>query len=371
MPAHLLACLLCLPGQANGELDGLIAAHEATMAKIKSLLVECDTFQIQAGKPPEHTYHEIAAWDATRTRTRFEFPVTRLPDGSKRGLVCGDLLGDSRGVRSLVNWDERTGKQAAGSDDLRAEILLGRPKTHNWLRDPAEFLLQRVRINGDPWEVGDYLSRGSAVKVLPAVTENGRSLIPVSLNHPSFGVTAPGTGIKSTLFFAPDCGGLILKQVHDVPKGSGFTVPMRVESTVTDLKRMADGLLLPASTRHLMTSTGSGKQYRIEHIQQLVNLQINQDVPESAFDFRFPEGIVVKDRTQPGGILMHRWGAADAPAETWVEQAPVWAYALAAVEYGADTRVLNLIALLTAFVCLTAWFLIRRQRRKQQAAVTS
>jgi hypothetical protein len=140
---------------------------------------------------------------------------------------------------------------------------------------------------------------------------------------------------------------------------------------VTDLKRMADGLFLPAGTRHLMTSTAPGPQYRIEHIQQFVNLQINQEVPDSAFDFRFPEGIVVKDRTQPGGILMHRWGAADAPAETWVEQAPVWAYALIAVEYGADSRVLTLIALLASFLCLTAWFLIRRQRRKQQSAVTS
>ncbi|MEX2026859.1 MAG: hypothetical protein WEH44_06150, partial [Pirellulaceae bacterium] len=195
--------------------------------------------------------------------------------------------------------------------------------------------------------------------------------IPVTVNHPSFGKAAPGVGIVSTLYFAPDCGGLILKQVHDLPKGSGFTVPMRVESNVTDLKRMAGGLLLPAGTRHLMTSTAPGPQYRIEHIQQLVNLQINQDVPESAFDFRFPEGVVVKDRTQPGGVLMHRWGAADVPAETWVEQPPAWAYVLIAVEYGADTRVLTLLALLTSFVCLTAWYLIRRQRRKQQVAVTS
>lgn len=341
------------------------------MARIKAVALECDYHFVKPGEVPEHTYRQAVARDAARMRSRFEFPKTQLANGKKTGLVCGDLFQDSGGVRSLVNWDAHTGKPAADSDGMRAEILRLGPKGHPWIVEPTALLLQQVQsTGGDVWEAGDYLHQSGSVRILPAVEESGRRLIPVSVNHPLFGNKAPGVGIKSTLYFAPDCGGLIFKQVHDVPNGYGFTAPVRMESTVVNLQPLDDGLLLPVSIRHVTTGSGGTPLY-FDHVVTVSSITVNEDVPESAFDFRYPKGIIVKDHTQPGGTLMHRWGADDAPDKTWVEEPPMWAYVVVGLQYGEYTRVLTGSVVVFALLCGTAWMLIRRQRRRQQTAVTS
>jgi hypothetical protein len=370
MPAQLLFCLLCLSGRT---VDELISAHEATMAKIEAVAVECDYYWLNSGAVPEHTYYLSVARDATRNRTRFEVP--NRPNGKVSGLVCADLLDDGRYVRLLQNWDQLAGQEVVGSDWLRAEILItglrGQPG-HPWIYDPLMLLLQRVQLPGgsESFHVGDYLRKGGKVQVLPAVHEIGRQLIPVSLNHPQFGNKTPGVGITSTLYFAPECGGLILKQAHDVPAGSGFATPVRVESTVAGIQPLPGGIILPRSVRHIFIDKTTGKVY-FDHVVKVSTLQINDEVPESAFDFHFPEGIVVTDRTQPGGVLKHRWGPGDAPAETWVDQPPPWAIGLAMVYWGLDTRVVSLLGILLAVLSGSAWYLLRRQRRRLQALAAS
>lgn len=342
------------------------------MAKLQSLAVECDHFDCRPGKPPELSYHHFAARDAARTRSRSAHHKTRMPDGRKIGLVCLDLLEDSRGVRLLQNWDDRTGQSVADSDGVRAELLPGGPRRHPWLCDPDTLLLQKVQTVGlDVLEVGAYLRANGSAKVLPAVEERGRRLVPVAVNHPKFGQAAPSVGIKSTLYFAPDAGGLILKQVHDIPAGSGFTVPVRMESTVEQLQTLPGGLVLPRTIRQTVTGTKPGAPTYFENLLRVSALQVNEQVNDEMFAFHFPEGILVRNYTQAGEVLVHRWGPDDKPVETWVDQPPAWAFTLARVLFGMNTSTLSVTALAFALACGTASYLIRRQRRRQQTAVTS
>jgi hypothetical protein len=370
MSPHLLACVLCLPAQVT--VDGLVAQHEATMAKVQSLAVECDYFSCQPGELPVPYYHNFAARDAARTRTRSAHPRTRTPDGRKIGIVFLDLLEDARGVRLLQNWDERTGNPIGDSDGIRAELIAAGPRRHPWVVKPEALLLQQVQpAGGEIWDVGAYLRANGSAKVLPAVEENGRRLVPVAVNHPKFGTLGPGAGIKSTLYFAPDAGGLIVKQVHDIPPSSGVTAPVRQESTVEQLQELPGGLVLPRAIRYTLTDVKPGSKSHFEMLIRIALIQVNEQVPDEALAFRFPAGILVKDYTQPGGVLVHRWGEDDKPAETWVDQPPAWAFTLARVAYGLNAQTLSLSALALALACGTAWYLIRRQRRRQQTAVPS
>jgi hypothetical protein len=371
MSPHLLACLLCLPGQAT--VDELLAQHEATMAKVQSLAVECDYFHCQPGEIPKLSYQSSAARDAGRTRTRSAQPAARTDDGQNIGIVTVDLLEDARGVRLLENWDERTGSPIADSDGIRAELIAAGTRRHPWVVKPEALLLQQVQPAGsEVWDVSAYLRANGSAKVLPEVQENGRRLIPVAVDHPKFGTLAPGTGIKSTLYFAPDAGGLILKQAHDIPPSTGaVTAPVRQESTALQLQELQGGLVLPRTIRYTLTDLKPGSKPHVEMLIRVTSLQVNEQVPDAALAFRFPAGILVKDYTQPGGVLVHRWGEDDQPAETWVDQPPAWAFTLARVIYGLNAQTLSFSALALALACGTAWYLIRRQRRRQQTAVTS
>ena len=368
MSSHLLACLLSLCGQTT--IDELIDQHEATMARAQSLAVECRYFQ--PGGLPELTYRSFAARKAGRTRTRSAHPRTRTTDGQRIGIVCIDLLEDARGVRLLQNWDELTAQPIADSDGVRAELSAVGSRRHPWVVKPESLLLQQVQpAGGDVWDVRAYLLANGSAKILPAVEENGRRLVPVSVNHPKFGAVAPGGGIKSTLYFAPEVFGLILKQVHDIPPGSGVASSVRQESTVEQLQELPGGLVLPRTIRYTLTDIKPGAKPHFEMLIRITSIQINERVDDDLFDFRFPAGTLVKDYTRPGEVLVHRWSDDDKPAETWVDQPPAWVFTLARVAYGLSAQTLSVIALTLALACGTAWYLIRRQRRRQQTAVTS
>ncbi len=362
MPAHLLAALLCLPGQTT--VDELIAAHEATMAKIKSVAVECDIYRQQPGKSEVLERRDAWAKDANSERRRFGFLETTFSDGTPLGDVCGDLLIDKTSVRLLMNWDDVRGKAAIDSKGIRAEILPPGAYGHAWFHDSSFLLLQRVQPETTNWTVGEYLRKfPSATKVLPPVVHRGRTLIPVS-------VDPGGVKVKSTIYFAPECDGLVLKQVHDYPVAASRTVPMRSEATVVEIGQFAGEIRLPTRIKYQTTIVGPPVQV-IDEVTVVSQVAVNDDVPADALDFRFPAGTIVVQRSPTGGLgVEHVWGPDNEPAETRVPTPPWWMYALAVIHFGIDTRLLTIIALLLALLSATAYYLIRRQRRKLQAAVT-
>lgn len=377
MPDQLLALVLCLTGQADAGVDDLIVAHEETMARIEVIAVESDLYRQRPNLPQQLERRDLWAKDAKRERKRFAFADTRFADGSPMNDVRADLLADDQFVRILWNWDETRQAAAADSSGVRGEILPTGATGSGWFLDASTMLLQRVRpkVNDKGWSAGEYVRAGGNAKVLPGVEQLGYRLVPVAVDHPDTRTSGrpPASGVKSTLYFAPDLGGIVLKQVHEYPAGSGATEPLRVEVTAVKLEQVDGGIMLPTRVKFVTMAVGPPPRV-IDQAMIVSQVAINEHVPESAFDFRFPPGTIVTQQTANGPIE-HVWGEDNQPAETRSPRPPLYAYPIFFFYYmGIDGSAINIIALGLVGLILVygiARFLRSRQCRKQQASTAS
>ena len=346
MTACALTVCFCLVGQSDPSLEELIAAHEATMAKVQVIVVESDLYRRPRNLPEEFERRDSWAKDASRVRKRFAFAKATLVDGSPLNDVCADLLDDGKSVRMLVNWDERRRAAVPQSSGLRGELLPPDSRGHTWFLDPSIVLLQDVqpKMVDRGWSASEYLRAGANVKLLPSVEILGHKAVPVSIDHPDTknGGATPGSGVKSTIYFAPELGGIVLKQVHDYPAGA--SPPMRMDATAVEFENVGGKIILPSHVKIVTTVIGPPRRI-VDEVRVVARVAINGDVPDNAFNFRFPKGTIVTEAST-SGLVEHVWGENDQPAESRSPRPPIYAYPLLFLYLlGLDGRAMSIIAL--------------------------
>jgi hypothetical protein len=372
MPVQLLACLLCLPGQADAAVEELIAAHEATMAKIESIAIEFESYQCEPGKPPRLDRRYAWASDGQRTRRQFALKDTTFPDRSPLRDVCGDMFSNGQMNRMLLNWDDQRKRAAEDARGVWATISVPPAPSHPWFVDGNVMLVQTIQVNtlDKTWNAGEFIRAAGNVKMLPHARENGIELIGVSMDHPDTAKKGKWNGVKSTLYFHSGHGMLIWKQVHDLPAAPGATAPIRYELVVVRADEIAPGIVLPVHVRraiHARQSQGQAQNLVWENTLRACNIAVNEQVPERAFDFRFPAGTIVTDMSQTGVLLQHRWGADNRPVETWaVVPSKPWEFPdMAFFQFIAGA------AAVVAFVCAFTVYFLRRWRKQRDPASAS
>jgi len=276
--------------------------HQATIGQVYALSATFEhNGEVFNGKKVEKAYRGFRwAFDESTMRERQSGWVSG-PKFDSDGFALNryDIFVDRNTGSGLLNWDWNESPPLVPNHQGTVRAHYG--KRDSLLRGQALYpecwILFKVQANhiDPPRNVRDFLS-DSGRNIISGPSVDG-GLVKVVARHPQFHTENqhPAIGYKGCVeeyYFDLDHGSLLRKFLVKNPDGSNF------ETEVTAFEDFGDGIFLPTEITH---TSRIGKNQLVSSLNRftLSDIQINENVSDDEFEFRFPENCLVVNTDIP------------------------------------------------------------------------
>jgi hypothetical protein len=338
LPVVLGLCALA-GSPANAQLDpriqDVLRRQEETVSLIRELSLRMDIEIARRGESGDRKQELSYVWHWSRAENKIRLltnPEKVRVDGWPEN---GDVLIDrkTKVARGLANWGKRlprplkpwdSGAVIASVDE---EFLLSHPFLEsNFVTERLLFIFMRPRRPDSPDEPvlydlpRDFVQRAQRVEYAE-LPEGDRPLIRLRCSWDAFQTQ------YSDLFFDPNAGCLVRKAVSvdlssSPGRGGGVAAGRKFVVGVmeaNEFRKFDDGVFFPVSLHVRSYYVDDPDQVKTSAPQgeasiTVANLIVNQALPKDAFDFRFPENVLVRFYPpKDGGFKTMLWGPNNQP----------------------------------------------------------
>ncbi len=300
-----------LPGtRASESVAELLMRNQESVSKLHAFTceIELEGITINGQTVNKKAKRVIYARDLIRNFTRQQIWNINLPQTHPKygvPLNCSDSFITNDFARSVLNWDWQRSRPIVPSNQGAARAFMGKPSTHEsngGYVDQWRVLLFGVGVTAElPWMVKDFVQNSKGPKII-----NGKIQFP----HPNHDSNGPGAKTNCELGF--NSNGLVDYYAFE------FTTPdgqLRQTETITKFAEPISGVFFP---EEVMVEFKRTKDNFISFLMKnrISNIRVNEQVPEIAFDFRFPENVVVVDKDLKDGQTkfdIYLWGSDNQP----------------------------------------------------------
>ncbi len=308
----------------DGNLHGLISAHEATLGLIHQFDVSVEVVdRVFLGAPPDAPFQQTATWrwsrkdGAERIRNR-DFPDESNPGGSSRKkTLFVDMFQDGQIRKVLDGWDpdhplELSPIQQHGVKAYQQPPIGDLPG--NVSDCPLVFLF-RTRDITDDGDVGQSVAQLVATGARAEVRRQtgraeGAGLQCVRVWRSESGGASPPVNYFD-VFLDPRAGMMVRRVVnhhedYEWP-GEGIVIWAEWVYEVMSFRDCGEGVFFPTETEWRVYRAGHEGATSVTKFTTN-NLVVNRDLPPDALDFRFPAYALVGNPPKDGRRVVSLWG---------------------------------------------------------------
>ena len=324
-------CLLILGlfGQSQ-EIDDAVAAHESAVSQIRKFDIVVVARNVQQNgkrmQPPVELCRVRWSWDGSRDRTQIEYspatdsPAVNLnnprhrPSSAARRL---DVFTDGTFDYRLRGWDPKSGKiTSANSRGVTGTLVDAVPGNYNTAYAIGSmFTLTKVAACSlDQQRSLKEFAHDSPQVRCQTVDLHGARTRKLIMQHPD---TASRGKFRDVVISATmDPQSFMIAELEVQLPASALGAESRQVHRVHKFREFGGGIMLPEKVTATSYFKGGDNVNEFELITEKTTM--NGQLPSDALDFRFPEGLLVRDlSTLHGGkVLVHVWGADNRPART-------------------------------------------------------
>lgn len=343
------------------EVEALVARFEDVASRVFAAEIAVDIRSVMLNGKQNDAALRRAVWafDLRQGLERQRIWDLNQPQVHENGepLNCQDMLRSPDQIRTLYNWDW---ERSSALDPSRQGVV--RAYVGNSGHVPIEsFVLSRALFlltvefcgNGDIWDLRDFLNQS------PFVEASGDR--EVRARHPHWGTSGPEGTAVCTIGFAEN--GLIDKQEFEFIEPD-LRETLVVASRATNFRQIGEDLFFPIEFTDETVRPSDG--FVAERLVWKVSkLKLNDEVTETAFDFRFPENALVVELTTKSDEVsenypMYLWGTDDKPKAKLASAVELAEYSLVGQRRG---TVSSLIVIgMLAIIVLVSVVVLKRGR---------
>lgn len=288
---------------AEGEnIDEIVRLHMRTLSRIQKFDVSVDTFDHQS-RDQTADKSILVSWRWSRRieddkeRIQFHYPAYAKQGGK---LAIGDILKEKETIRYLSDWDPQKPKfLSVGNQQGIVAVIDHRSPLSPLQFEPSVHLSMKFVIAPGvlPRSLEELVDRCQVIEGPDYVELDGRSLVKLKLFPPG----NAGEPSKSyyEIYLDPKVGWLARRTVtylYDDQLGKGVAI----SRIITKYKDFGNGVYFPEAWE----IPNQRDQVQESRVTQLV---VNDQLPDDAFDFKFPEHALVRHRNE-GEIRVSLWG---------------------------------------------------------------
>ena len=293
---------------AEGETtEDIVRLHMSTLRRIRRFDVSVDTFDYRSrsqssGKTVLVSWRWSRSIEDGKERIKFHYP-----EYAKKGCMnaIGDIFKEKETTRYLSDWDPQEPKfLSLGDQQGIAAVVSHRDPLTPLGFEPSvhlsmKFVLAPFEVTRSLEELVDYCL---VIEGPDHVELDGRSLVILKLFPPG----NDGEPSKSyyEVYLDPTVGWLARRTVmylyrDELGEGAGIT------REVTKYRNLGNGVYFPEEWEMPAPEDRVG-------VSRVTDLVVNGQMPDDAFDFRFPENAIVRHLNEKE-IRVSLWGPDNKP----------------------------------------------------------
>lgn len=315
------------------NLNTIIDHHRRATRLIDTIDAKIDVFgQDFIGPRAKNGETQIGhlRWIRAGSRERLKFRAVQIVRDREGHPVGGlyDIYQDGRVRRGLSNWDwDNPSEITPAKQGAVSAYVKTQDRNSMTGDDPAVPLLLSFRRGGGDQvarSMPELIARGTAQPRLRWTTTNGRRLLRIRLAHPGFRGKPAARGSYLDFFVDPEVNFHIRRyveynaalEVYDPQTKTTRNVGVVKTREVLRFRRLGNGVFFPIEATYSFRRDDLGK---VTHIERTVvkDCSINTELPQDAFDFRFPEHVRVYHMpSADADFKVEIWGKDDRPVAT-------------------------------------------------------
>lgn len=296
------------------QVEALVARFEDVASRVFAAEIALDIRSVMINGKQNDAALRRAVWafDLRKGLERQRIWDLNLPQVHENGepLNCQDMLRSPNQTRTLYNWDWERSSALDPAHQGVVRAYTGDPghvPIESFVLSRSLFLLAvEFRGNGEIWELRDFLNQSPFVEV-----SGDRE---VTARHPHWGTSGEEGTTVCTIGFAEN--GLMDRQVFEFVEPD-LREKIAITCRATNFRQIGEDLFFPIEFTDETVKPSDG--FVAERLVWKVSkLKLNDEVSETAFDFRFPENALVVELTTksdeaPENYPLYLWGSDDKP----------------------------------------------------------
>jgi hypothetical protein len=298
--------------------EEIVADHQAAIGLIHDIDVTLD-IELGARAPRTGTLHfrPEAVWKWTRSGGRERIQWTDLntpPRADGRPLNRYDMLQDGDTRRELRNWDPGNPQPITPLSQGSVLASIG-PSHRMFERDPARYLLFAFSlVTADArWTLAELLRDSPRHMILPPDASDGAEIRRIRFDHPGMNPPAPGAYFEIAVDTAANNFVRRVVAVYPQMESSTGHVDTRFVWEVIRTRDCGNGVFFPLLTEQRNYRGSETTPYFALRVTAR-NLTLNEELPEEALAFAFPEHAQVMHLPPENGkVRLSLWGADGSP----------------------------------------------------------